>query len=957
MRLFKLFILPFLSVVSFHSKAQTLGKHASNIKWKSIETENVKIIFSEGTNLKAQRIADVIEYIHNNKTVSVGNKSKKIDIILQNQQTISNGFVTLSPYRSEFFAIGPQDQSSLGTPDWLDLLSMHEYRHALQYANANRGLTKFFYTIAGQDGWAGSLGLSIPSWYLEGDAVLIETLLSENGRGRNPYFFKEQRALFLNNEIYSYHKAQNGSYKDLVPNIYPLGFMINNHIRNNYGIETGRKILADAGRYKSIIYPFSSAMKKYTGQTTTKMYEKSALEQQSIWAKENKTLKRTESTLITTEKTKTVTHYTFPQYLNDGSIIAIKRSYQETPYIVSLKNGEEKKLTSIGIAAEEFISAVNDQITWTEHQKDLRHANKNYSTIVIYNTKTKSKKHITTKTRYFSPSFSYNGQKIIAVNYHENISYTIDVLNVKTGTIIESLPNPNNDFLSNPKWTKNNGAIIYLVKRNSKLAFFKYNFIDKSTKQISDWTCNTIGQFSVSDTNIYFTASFNGIDNIYSIDLNGNKNLKQISSVSVGAYFPSISKNEEKIIYSEFTSKGYKLHEQLVDKNTPFYSIPKLENLNYFNIKTTAIEHAILDSIPANNYIISDYKGFLRGTKLHSWGITTSTTSTSTLGVNVQIQNILNDFNATVSVLHNLNENTNNLYADINYGKGLLNWNLKMATLNRNSYATIDQTLGVSTFSEVYYGAGFSIPLSQYKGNYSRSFNFETNYIQHVTSNYEFFKKLPSYNLNFGAIESSITLSNIRRTAYQNVAPRFGQYLKLNYSKSIDGSTAVKIVINSIFYFPGIFKNHSINIVANWQKELLTNTYQYSDNFSYARGYSTYINDQVAKLSLNYELPVLYPDFGIWGLTYFKRIRLNVFYDASILNTYFYISGTEENKTLKITPTDMNQNSFGGELIFDNIFFNVAPISIGLRESILLNTDFNNPNKNYTFDLFLRIGF
>lgn len=958
MKILKYLILFFLSIISFNSKAQTLGEHASDLNWKSIETENVKIIFPEGTNSKAQRIADVIEYIHNNKTVSVGNKSKKIDLVLQNQQTISNGFVTLSPYRSEFFTISPQDQSSLGTTDWLDLLSIHEYRHALQYANANRGFTKFLHIIAGQNGWAGGIGFSIPSWYLEGDAVLSETLLSENGRGRNPHFFKEQRALFLDNQIYSYHKAQNGSYKDIVPSIYPLGFMINNHIRNKYGIETGSKILADAGKYKYVVYPFSSAMKRHTGFSTTKMYKKSAFELQQKWKEEEAAnLHLTESELITKEKPKTVTNYTFPHYLNDGGIIAIKRSYKETPYLVILNNSSEEKLTNLGITAQEFISVTNNKITWTEYQKDLRHANKNYSNIITFNSKTKTKKKITTKKRYFSPSYSFDGDKITAVNYNENIVYSIDILDSKTGTIIESIPNKSNDFLSTPKWTQNDKSIIYLAKRNSKLAFFKYNFKTKSIEQISDWTTNTIGQFSISAQHIYFTASFSGIDNIYSLDLNGNKNLKQISSVSVGAYFPSISKNEEKIIFSEFTTKGYKIHEQEIKKNTSLYSNPNLEESNYFNIKTTNIEHSVLDSIPTNEYQVSDYNRFLKGTKLHSWGITTSTSSTSTFGANLQFQNILTDFTANITMLHNLNENTSNLSANIGYGKGLLSWNLKLATQNRSADATINEFPGTSNFSETSYGAGFSIPLSQYKGNYSRSFNFETNYIQHIVSNYKFYD-IPFSDLNFGAIESSITLSNIRRTALQNVAPRLGQYLKINYSKSTDGSTAEKIAFNSIFYFPGIFKNHSLNIIANWQKEFLSNPYQYSDTFSYARGYNSYFNNEVTKASINYELPILYPDFGFLGIVYFKRIRLNVFYDASLLKTNeYYWTGTEQNPIFNSDPIDINQNSYGAELIFDNIYFNVAPISIGLRQSFLLNIDLNEPSKKSAFDLFIRIGF
>jgi len=955
MKFLKYLFISFLFFTNTQATCQSLGKHDKDIRWKSIETKNVKVIFPEGTNLQAQRIADVIEYIHNNKTKSVGDKSKKIEVVLQNQQTISNGFVTLSPYRSEFYAIGPQDQSSLGTPDWLDLLSIHEYRHALQYANANRGLTKLFHIIAGEDGWAGAQALSIPSWYLEGDAVLIESLLSENGRGRNPYFFKEQRALFLEDEIYSYHKAQNGSYKNIVPNIYPLGFMISNYLRNEYSIETGSKILAEAGKYKYGFYPFSSAMKKHTGHTTTEMYQKSAVAIQKKWKDENNLLKKSESTLVPSKTSKTVTHYTFPQYLNNGNIVALKRSFKETPYLIELKKNKEVKLTTVGIAAQEYLSIHNNYITWTEHQKDARHANNNYSDIIVYDYNTSKKKKITKNKRYFSPNFSFDGAKITAVQYKENIKYTIDILEASSGKLLETLPNPQNDFLSTPKWTTNNASIVYLAKRSSKLAFFRYDFSSNEITQISDWTTVAIGQYNLSESKIYFSASFSGIDNIYSLDLNGKRNIQQISSVQVGAYFPEISLDDKKIVYSEFTTKGYKLHEQNLPSEFKRYKIPNLEIDNFYDLKTTEIEHAILDSIPKKEYKIDDYKGFFKGTKLHSWGLTTSTTSANTLGANVQLQNILNDFRGNIAVLHNLNEGTNSLRANLGYGKGLFNWNIKSATLKRNSTYGLSGIAFPSDFNELFYGGGFSIPISRFKGNYSQSFEFETNYIQHDTYNYEISNKI---GLNFGAIESSITLSNIRRTALQNVAPRWGQYLNINYNKSTSDITAEKTSFSTIFFFPGLAKNHSLNIVFNGQKELLKNQYRYSDTFRYARGYDGISNDQVVKFSAKYELPVLYPDFGIWGLTYFKRIRFNAFFDASALNYKSYkIIGTKEGPIVEITSKNIHQNSFGGELIFDNLYFNIAPISLGLRQSFLLNNNISNPYKTSAFEIFIQLGF
>ena len=69
---------------------------------------------------------------------------------------------------------------------------------------------------------------------------------------------------------------------------------------------------------------------------------------------------------------------------------------------------------------------------------------------------------------------------------------------------------------------------------------------------------------------------------------------------------------------------------------------------------------------------------------------------------------------------------------------------------------------------------------------------------------------------------------------------------------------------------------------------------------------------------------MVYPDWGFGGLTYFQRIRANLFYDIGQTK----VELNNENTTL---------SSAGIELIFDNTFLNVLPISIGLRQAWLID--------------------
>ena len=52
------------------------------------------------------------------------------------------------------------------------------------------------YYLFGEGGQALANSLSVPNWFWEGDAVYQETLVSDQGRGRLPYFFNGYRALW-----------------------------------------------------------------------------------------------------------------------------------------------------------------------------------------------------------------------------------------------------------------------------------------------------------------------------------------------------------------------------------------------------------------------------------------------------------------------------------------------------------------------------------------------------------------------------------------------------------------------------------------------------------------------------------------------------------------------------------------------------------------------------------------
>ena len=166
--------------------------------------------------------------------------------------------VAWAPKRVELYATPPQND---GTQTWLDHLATHEYRHVVQMDDLERGFTQILNTIFGQQATALVVGLYLPLWFMEGDAVCTETVLGESGRGREPEFEQELRAQLLEKGAYSYDKAVLGSYKDYVPNRYNLGYYLVGKSRQHYGDEFWRNTIVRIGESPMKVNCFSAGLK------------------------------------------------------------------------------------------------------------------------------------------------------------------------------------------------------------------------------------------------------------------------------------------------------------------------------------------------------------------------------------------------------------------------------------------------------------------------------------------------------------------------------------------------------------------------------------------------------------------------------------------------------------------------------------------------------------------------
>ncbi|WP_315824136.1 hypothetical protein [Paraflavitalea speifideaquila] len=162
------FLLALGLLVSGLLPAQQFGGHPTRTHWNQINTDTVRIIFPDGYRQQAAAIAGIVHRLGQQTTQTLGQDIRKVSIVLQPKTTISNGYVGLGPWRSEFYLTAPQNSFDLGSLSWHRTLALHEYRHVQQYSNFRKGISKAFYFLFGEQGLELVNSAAVPNWFWEG---------------------------------------------------------------------------------------------------------------------------------------------------------------------------------------------------------------------------------------------------------------------------------------------------------------------------------------------------------------------------------------------------------------------------------------------------------------------------------------------------------------------------------------------------------------------------------------------------------------------------------------------------------------------------------------------------------------------------------------------------------------------------------------------------------------------
>ena len=977
-------VLLILSTVYCSAQFVSFGQDRASLRWKQIKTDRFQIIYPDFFEKNAQKAANLFTRLYDHANTLQVNP-RKISVILHADGGISNGNVALAPRKSELYTMPSQDPGD----DWLQHLCVHEFRHVVQFDKTTQGLTRGLYYLFGELFPIAVIGIYLPMWFIEGDAVCFETSVGHIGRGRSPEFLNEMKAQIVEKGLYNYHKVVLGSHKDHVPGRYPMGYFITANTRLHYGPELWGKAVERSGRRPFGITPFNKglalsigskrdslwntpsfralftdpdSLKKANTYRNTKrtLYQDNLHELRQIWLREIAGQTNTFDTIST--RNKYFTHYYAPIPLPDHSLLAYKKGIQETGAFVLLRSGKEKMLTRTGITDDCRFATDNRLVVWSEYRPHLRWQQGGRMRLSSYDLRTGRYRSRRGANNQFAPFRTSDGWGYVETD-RCNRSFIVlaDTTLRHERWRIEAAEG---EHFIHPAY--HDGHITTVVQSPQGL---RLESIDIATRRRTPLTHNLHYELDnpsyIGDTLIY-RASYNGNNAFYRLTRDSSELLLDSR---YGIRFPFYHADSDSLYFSFYTSDGYKpgvaARTDLTPRPADYRTYPLADSITrqeQWNAPLTC------DTL----YPTRRYRRFPHLFNIHSWAPVYANLSPMEFdfGATVYSQNKLSTLSFTAGFVRQSGRSHGNWLLDATYS-GL--WPVISIHFEsgRENYTDLANAYHhpTGTLIPLYLSRKarrssadltLQFPLNLSTKQYNRSlapylrYKVEGIHSTHVRNAYAILRTNPLTQLlpvipgeftiphpkrHYQLMEYGITYNNQTRLTTQEINPRWGQRLSAGYTHTLRRGLDLgsQWWTSAQLYFPGILVNHSIAFYGGFQ-HITCKARTYGNKIAYPRGI-TLDGYQITTFRSAYHFPLLFPDWHIGPVLYFKQVNACAFYDHGI-------NRTRQART--------HYSSCGIELTADTHLFRLTyPILFGIRTGYQTQT--SRPFAEFLFSVGLSI--
>ncbi len=458
--------------------------------WKQAETTHFRFIYEAASEPAAQAYAKIADEAWEKIARVYSMPQEKTNVYVFSRLNIVNAYTFFAPPEIIMYDSPVLDSTFGFRDDWMKLFFTHELIHIanITFEDKNYLTSKLF-----GEAFRGMDYSMIPGWALEGLTTVLETELTNGGRGRSPYWELEYKAPTMDNALIPYRLIGTEA-EPPYGQIYVMGYLIMRSIADRWGLQA----LADIERNRSINRSWEESVKLVTGHTPQDIYREVKIALEKKYAAERQI---PEGKIISPNDMNT--HYYKPAIIfDDGSLITIRQSADSDAMAVLLnpaadeglkyydessRNSDENKsvretiLFTANFSDQDSITAdENKTVYYTSavSRYDRNPGSETQFPIFKWTQEDGSKQLTADNNSYYQPVVSRDGKILVAVE-QKGLKMRLVQIDTETGAQSVLFEDPRYSFIQ-PAINADGTQLAFLILKDDRACVA---LADLSTKQ------------------------------------------------------------------------------------------------------------------------------------------------------------------------------------------------------------------------------------------------------------------------------------------------------------------------------------------------------------------------------------------------------------------------------------------------------------------------------------------
>lgn len=543
------------------------------LEWYTLQTPHFRVNFHSGLAPLARRAAFMAERAY----TLVGHQlderpSELVEILLTDDSDFANGSAGAVPYDAiRLYATAPDDMSALADyDDWLNELITHEYTHILHVDNVS-GLPALLNKVIGKTAVPNQWQ---PRWVLEGLAVAMETAHTSGGRLRSSQFDMYLRADVLEDNFAGLDQMSGSPRRFPGANVWYLyGSAFISFINDSYGPNVFGAVADDYGA-QVLPWAINRSIRRVTGRTYEELYDgwhtslkrRYAAQAAAIrgrglregrrltWRGENAGGPRLSEACTTLGKPSLI------YQRDDGHTTA-------GLYELALDGTDPEGVLRARGSGQQVSFAPDCSLVFDSNAVSERRYNFQDLFRQLPGSSSReegdTRQRLTHGLRARHADVSPDGRSVVYATNDRSTStlrvadLTADFQLVNARALVRSA---RFEQAYSPRFSADGRSVVYSAWTAG--GFRDIRVVDVATGQFRelfhDRAMDQQPVFSHDGQRVYFASDRSGVSNIYAFEL-ASAQLRQVTNVVNGAYYPELSADERTLLYTGYTSRGWDL--------------------------------------------------------------------------------------------------------------------------------------------------------------------------------------------------------------------------------------------------------------------------------------------------------------------------------------------------------------------------------------------------------------